>query len=294
MIFPPPHLIDSAKSEFAPILMGIVNVTPDSFSGDGRAAENEAVKYAQKQIEAGADFLDVGGESTRPAHTPISFAEESARVIPVIKNLAQRAPQIPISIDTAKIEIAAAGFDAGATIFNNTSVNDFANNFERDALAAKLLQTHPQVSMILMHRPHSQTELISSMADDSTHDIVQEVYQSLSRRLDFFMAAGIEKTRLALDVGLGFGKSVEDNWRLVQQISKFHALGAPLVVGHSRKRFLRDFGVFRNAVRNVEAETRLDATLAVSIKLAADGVQILRVHDINAHRAMFGTCHFLR
>lgn len=274
--------------------MGIVNATPDSFLASSRLATcDAAVRYAEQLWNEGADLLDIGGESTRPHHTPVSLAVECERVVPVIRRLAARITGVRLSIDTAKAEVAAAALDAGATILNDTSCGD------HDTETAAILKCHPQAHLVLMHRPHPRTE---QRAISDNGDIVRAVVQSLTQRAAFFGERGVQCERIVFDVGLGFGKTAENNWRLVDAITSGALSGlGPLLVGHSRKRFLQTTtetsACFHPSDERelmtsdtASSDARLAATLALSERLVASaptaGVVILRVHDIAAHRRL--------
>ncbi|MGL4944042.1 MAG: dihydropteroate synthase [Thermoguttaceae bacterium] len=256
------------------LLMAIVNVTPDSFVAASRGATfDEAVRNAEQLANDGADILDVGGESTRPFHSPVALDDELNRVVPVIRRLVATC-KLPVSIDTAKHEVAAAALDSGATIINDTSCG------EHDAETVNILRRHPQSNVVLMHRPHAQTEV-----NQTSHDnIVDVVRTSLARRAVFYLQRGIEHHRIVLDVGLGFCKSPDDNWQLVKHINDFEVITGSdsprfrLLVGHSRKRFLTAH------IPDADDNARLEATLKLSLQLVESGVAILRVHDVALHR----------
>ena len=246
-----------------PALMGIVNVTPDSFSDGGRfAVEDRAVERALQLAADGAELLDIGGESTRPYSDPVDEAEELRRVIPVIQKLA-RQTKVPISIDTSKAEVARRAIEAGAEVINDVT------GLEGDPRMLDVAR-ESQAGICAMHmRGTPQT-----MQDDPHYDdVVQDIYQYLEQRRDCLLKSGIARERICLDPGIGFGKTHEHNFTLLQNCAKFHDLGCPLLVGHSRKGFIA------HALGDREAD-RTAGTIGVTIALALQGVQVIRVHDV--------------
>lgn len=248
-------------------LMGIVNVTPDSFSDGGQFdSTSAAVEYALKLAEDGADILDIGGESTRPGSTPVSLDEELLRVVPVVRELA-RQTQTPISIDTSKAEVARQCLEVGATIVNDISGLTFDSDMTRvcrDSLCGVIVM-------------HIQGTPQTMQLDPRYDDVVAEVCRHFARRLDDLDASGIARERIVLDPGIGFGKTAEHNLELLSHVADFHALGRPVLIGHSRKRFLK-------RVLGREIEERNAGTLGVSLALATQRTDILRVHDVRATR----------
>ena len=248
-------------------LMGIVNVTPDSFSDGGQFdSASAAVEHALRLIEEGADILDVGGESTRPGAAPVSLDEELRRVVPVVRELA-RQTQTPISIDTSKAEVAQQCLEAGAAIVNDISGLTFDADMPRVCREASC-------GVIVMHIQGTPQTM---QTDPRYDDVVADLCQHFSRRLDELEAAGIARERIVLDPGIGFGKTAEQNLELLSHIANFHELGRPVLIGHSRKRFLKK-------VLGREVEERNAGTLGASLALAAQGTDILRVHDVRATR----------
>lgn len=248
-------------------IMGVCNVTPDSFSDGGDHADPvAAIAFARRLVEAGADIIDIGGESTRPGATPVSQAEECDRVLPVVEALA--ADGATISIDTRHAEIMAAAMAAGAAI-----VNDVAALTEPGALAAV---ARSDAAVILMHmRGNPQT-----MQDRPEYgDVVAEVFGWLADRVAACEAAGIDRDRIVVDPGFGFGKTVEHNAELLSRLGRFHGLGCGLAVGLSRKSFI---GVWTG---EREAKARMPGSLAGAVAAAAQGAQIVRVHDVAETRA---------
>jgi dihydropteroate synthase len=249
------------------LLMGIVNVTPDSFSDGGRFfGVNAAVDQALQLVADGADLLDIGGESTRPYSTPVAPDEELQRVLPVIEQLIGRV-SIPISIDTSKASVARAAIDAGAEIIND--VTGLAGDPAMIGVAVD-----SGAGVCAMHMQGTP----QTMQDSPTYtNVVAEILDYLRQRRDALAAAGIALERICLDPGIGFGKTHEHNITLMRHCDAFHALGCPLLVGHSRKGFLGKL------IGDKEAD-RMNATVGAALSLAVQGVQIVRVHDVRSVR----------
>jgi len=250
-----------------PLLMGVLNVTPDSFSDAGQFFDPAAAIARGLELAAeGADVLDVGGESTRPYSQPVDAAEELRRVLPVIAALAPRLP-IPISIDTAKAAVAREAVAAGAEIINDVS----ALQSDR-AMLDVARQTGAGLCVVHMQGTPQ------TMQDAPTYvDLVAEVLAYLARRRDELVAQGVELSRIALDPGIGFGKTHQHNLTLLAHCHRFHELGCPLVVGPSRKGFIAK-------VVGDKTCDRTPGTLGAALSLASQGTQILRVHDVAAVR----------
>jgi dihydropteroate synthase len=250
-----------------PLLMGIVNVTPDSFSDGGSYFDADAaVGHALQLAADGADILDIGGESTRPYSEPVMADEEMLRVLPVIQQLTKQLT-IPISIDTSKALIARAAIAAGAEIVNDVT------GLEGDPGMVRLV-AETGAGVCVMHMQGTP----QTMQDDPKYkDVVAEVFEYLQQRRNALVAAGVRPERICLDPGIGFGKSHEHNITLMSHCYEFHALGCPLLVGHSRKGFLGKL------VGDKEAD-RTHATVGAAIGLAVQGVQIVRVHDVRPVR----------
>ena len=253
-----------------PCVMGIVNVTPDSFSDGGNfIATGAAVEHALKLVDEGAGILDIGGESTRPGALPVESEEELRRVVPVIEEVC-RHTTAPISIDTSKAAVAAAALAAGAEIIND--VTGLAGDARMLAVAASA-----RAGVCAMHmRGTPQT-----MQQNPTYsDVVAEIYDYLGARREVLRQAGIESSRICLDPGIGFGKTHQHNLDLLACCHRFHALGCPLLVGPSRKGFIAK-------VIADKAADRQPGTIGVALSLAQQGVQVLRVHDVRAvHQAL--------
>jgi dihydropteroate synthase len=247
-------------------VMGIVNVTPDSFSDGGRHDTTDAaVSHGLRLWEEGADLIDVGGESTRPGAAPVSLQAEQDRVLPVVSALADRG--VPVSIDTMHAETARAAVNAGAFL-----INDVSGGLADPRMLPTIADL--QVPCILMHWRMDEHGLTHAA---HYRDVVAEVSAELAQRIDFAIAAGVHPTRIVLDPGLGFAKEAEHNWAALRGLTKLAALGYPLIVGASRKRFL---GSLLQAADGTprESDAREDATTALSALCAAQGVWAVRVH----------------
>jgi dihydropteroate synthase len=245
-----------------PRLMGVVNVTPDSFSDGGMYLDPEAaIRHGVELVEAGAAILDVGGESTRPGAEEVPAEEELRRVIPVIEGLA--GVDAEISVDTSKAVVAAAALDAGARIVNDVTA------LRGDAGMARLCAER-ETTVILMHMAGSPRTM---QRNPSYVDVVDEVRAFLAERTEAALAAGIDEQRIWLDPGIGFGKTAAHNLELLRRLSELAELGRPLVVGTSRKSFI-------GRLDGSEANERLGGTIASSIFAAAEGAEVLRVHDV--------------
>lgn len=253
-----------------PLVMGVVNVTPDSFSDGGRwDSTPAAVAHGRRLLAEGADLLDVGGESTRPGATRPLVAEELGRVVPVIATLA--ADGACVSVDTMRAEVAEAALEAGASVVNDVS-GGLADPGILEVVARR------RAVYVAMHwRAHADT-----MADHAVYDdVVAEVHDELAARRDTALAAGIDPRRLVLDPGIGFAKTADHNWALLGALPRLAALGHPLLLGVSRKSFLGALlADGSGAPRPVEQ--REDATTALSALAAAAGVWGVRVHEVAA------------
>jgi dihydropteroate synthase len=247
--------------------MGVLNVTPDSFSDGGlHLSAAEAVGHGLEMIEAGADLLDVGGESTRPGAPPVDPAEELDRVLPVLEGLVARTV-VPISVDTTKLEVAREAVAAGAHVLNDVSALRFDPGLADLAAATG-------VGLVLMHmRGEPRT-----MQDDPRYDdLLGEIGTILREAAGRAQAAGVDREAIVLDPGIGFGKTVRDSYRLLASIERLRKVGYPLLIGHSRKTFL-------DPERTREPAERLPESLAAGILAALGGAAILRVHDVAPHR----------
>lgn len=250
-----------------PLLMGILNVTPDSFSDGGQYFDHQAaIEHGEQLAAEGADILDIGGESTRPGAEPVPLEEELRRVIPVVETLAPRL-SIPISIDTSKAKVAREAIAAGAAVVNDVTA------LRQDPDMVDVVR-ETGVGVCLMHMKGTPR----TMQQEAVYeDVVSEVADFLVRRCRELESAGIPSDRLAIDPGLGFAKTPYHNWQIIQGLQKLRGLGYPLVIGHSRKRFIREI------VGN-DPQAVLWGTVGVGLLLAAGGTDILRVHDVKAMR----------
>ena len=255
-----------------PRLMGILNITGDSFSDGGRYLNpDQALLQAQAMVRDGATIIDVGGESTRPGSEPVPAEVELARVIPVLARLRQLWPELDISVDTRKSEVAQAAIELGAAYINDVSA------LRADPALAPLLASNPSVKVILMHM---QGEPASMQAAPHYGDVVAEVCEFFRERIAFAESVGISQDRLLLDPGIGFGKDLDHNLTLLSHLDSFRSFGLPLVLGVSRKRFI-------DALDPSAPDQRLGGTLAAAMVCALQKVDILRVHDVKEHRQFF-------
>ena len=247
-----------------PRIMGIVNVTPDSFSDGGQHASTQAaIAHALKLAAEGADILDIGGESTRPGSDAVSTDEELRRVVPVIEGLAGRTKAL-ISIDTRKAEVMQRALAAGAHIINDVA----ALTYEPACMEVAAASNAPIVLM------HAQGDPRTMQAAPHYDDCLLDVYDWLEARVAACEAAGIVRNRLIVDPGIGFGKTLDHNLELLAGLSIFHGLGVPLLLGASRKRFI-------GALTGVTAaHQRVAGSIAAALQGAAQGAQIMRVHDV--------------
>jgi dihydropteroate synthase len=246
-----------------PLVMGVVNVTPDSFSDGGRFLDpGAALSHARRLIAEGADILDIGGESTRPGAEPVSEADEIARVVPLVEAVRARSA-IRISIDTMKPAVASAAVAAGATMWNDVT----ALRWSDDSLPVAAELGCEVVLMHMLGEPRT-------MQDDPRYDdVVSEVRAFLAERADAAMAAGVAREKIWLDPGIGFGKTVEHNLALLANLGSLVELGFPVVLGASRKRFIA-------ALEPGAGDDRLGGSLAAALTGAAAGVAAVRVHDV--------------
>lgn len=248
-----------------PLVMGIVNVTPDSFSDGGTlGGVGDAVARARAMAAAGADILDIGGESTRPGAAEVPVPEEIARVAPVIAAIRADGITTPISIDTRKARVAEAALAAGANIVNDVAALTW------DADLARVV-AEAGAPLCLMH---AQGTPQTMQAAPHYGDVLTEVYDWLAQRMDFAVAQGIAPERIITDPGIGFGKTLQHNLTLLRGLSLFHSLGAPILLGASRKRFIGTLSGVDEAAR------RMPGSVAVALFAAAQGAQVIRVHDV--------------
>lgn len=246
-----------------PCIMGVVNVTPDSFSDGGRfLAADAALDQALALVREGAAIVDIGGESTRPGSDPVPAEQELARVLPVIEALADSVG-VPISVDTMKAEVARRALGAGATIINDVSALRYDEAMAEVVAAAGC----PVCLMHMKGQPKTMQE------DPRYDDVVAEVLDFLEGRMAFALARGVREEQILLDPGIGFGKTVAHNLALLAGLDRFTSLGRPVVLGASRKRFL-------GAVLGAEPSERLVGTIATTVIGCMAGVQVFRVHDV--------------
>ena len=260
-----------------PRLMGIVNVTPDSFSDGGRHdTAPAAISHGQALSRAGADLIDIGGESTRPGAAEVGVAAEIARVVPVIVGL----PGTRRSVDTRKADVARAAVAAGAGFVNDVSGLDFD-----PGMAAEVARSGAAICLM-----HAQG-LPATMQDDPRYgDVLLDVYDALAARIARAVAAGIPRDRIVVDPGIGFGKTQAHNLAILRRISVYHGLGCGVLLGLSRKRFIGTLGAVGSAGgtgatdAEVPADARDPGTLALTLAAVAQGIQIHRVHDVAGAR----------
>ncbi len=250
-----------------PRIMGVVNVTPDSFSDGGlHATADAAIIHARELAKEGADILDIGGESTRPGSDPVSAKDEAARVLPVVEGLNGTGPLI--SVDTRKSTIMEQAANAGANILNDVSA------LTHDPVSLKVA-AQSGLSVVLMHAQGDP----KTMQDDPTYEnVLLEVFDYLAGRIAACEAAGIDRTRIIADPGIGFGKTLEHNLALLQGLSLFHSLGVSLLLGVSRKRFI---GMLTG---EDDPRARGPGSIAAALAGISQGVQLVRVHDVAAMR----------
>ncbi len=247
-----------------PLIMGILNVTPDSFSDGGVWSDSEtALAHVKEMISDGATIIDVGGESTRPGYTPVSIEEEIKRVIPIIEKIKPlcNSKQIPISIDTSKSEVAEAAAKAGATFLND--INGLQKDSEIANIAAKY-----DMEVCIMHNRDTI---------DETVDIVEDIIQFFDRSIQIANQTGIDPNKIILDPGIGFGKTLNQNYIVLNQLSRLHSFQKPILLGCSRKSLIGKLDLS-------PADERVGGTVATTLWGLANGVQIFRVHDVHPNR----------
>jgi dihydropteroate synthase len=264
-----------------PVIFGILNITPDSFSDGGRfIAPDAAMAHADQLLADGADVLDVGGESTRPGSESVPVAEELARVLPVVEALNRRHPTIPISVDTVKAEVAAAVLGAGAAIINDVSA------FRLDPAMAGIV-AQGKAGAILMHSRGTVSTMARLDHADYTPDLLTEVRRELSEAMDAAQGAGVPAERMVLDPGIGFAKTAEQNLFLLDQLAALVSLGRPVLVGPSRKRFL-------GSVTGRDIGNRDTATAAACVLAYERGARLFRVHNVATTRDALAVAHAVR
>ncbi len=258
--------------------MGILNVTPDSFSDGGRFTDETAMtRQAEALIAAGADIIDIGGESSRPFAEDVPLAEELARVLPAVRAVRRLDAAIPVSIDTTKAEVARQALAAGASIINDISALRF------DPAMAEVAAQH-QVPVILMHMQGTPRDM---QLEPTYQDVIAEIMAFLTERIDWAMQRGIHRENLIVDPGIGFGKSVEHNLSIIKHLGRFRELGCPVLIGHSRKAFI-------GRLLDLTVEDRDIPTAILAAICALAGAAIIRVHDVAHTRAAVRLAQALR
>ena len=260
------------------LVMGILNVTPNSFADGGKyLAKEDAINQGRRLIAEGADIIDVGGESTKPGVERVSQEDELTRVIPVITELVKDGATV--SVDTMRAEVAKQAIASGATY-----VNDVSGGLA-DAKMAGLIAEHPKIQYIAMHwRGHSK-----DMQNQAVYkDVVKEVKDELDERVSALLKAGVNPEQIILDPGIGFAKEPEHNWQILQNIERFQLLGYPILIGASRKRFLGELVNAKNA------DDRESASIALTAELARLNIWGVRTHSVKPHRDAIAVIDRLR
>ena len=245
------------------LIMGILNVTPDSFSDGGKYLEkNTAINHALEMIDQGADIIDIGGESTRPFSDPVSLKEEISRVVPVIEGIRKKS-DICISIDTTKSQVATAALNSGASVINDVSA------MEVDPLMVDVALKF-DCPLIIMHMKGTP----KNMQDDPQYEsLISDIKDYLLDRIDFIISKGINPKKIVIDPGIGFGKTVENNFEIINNLKHFTSMDFPVLLGASRKSFI-------GISLNLPEEDRLEGSLAANIIGFQNGAKIFRVHDV--------------
>ena len=245
------------------LIMGILNVTPDSFSDGGKYLEkNTAINHALEMIDQGADIIDIGGESTRPFSDPVSLKEEISRVVPVIEGIRKKS-DICISIDTTKSQVATAALNSGASVINDVSA------MEVDPLMVDVALKF-DCPLIIMHMKGTP----KNMQDDPQYEsLISDIKDYLLDRIDFIISKGINPKKIVIDPGIGFGKTVENNFEIINNLNHFTSMDFPVLLGASRKSFI-------GISLNLPEEDRLEGSLAANIIGFQNGAKIFRVHDV--------------
>jgi len=254
------------------LIMGVVNVTPDSFSDGGQFLDSDkAIAHALQLEKEGADILDIGGESTRPGAVPVSIEEEQERVLPVIEGIRKKGSKTPISIDTRNADTMEKSIKCGANIINDVSA--LTHDPKSLNIASKM-----QAPVILMHMQGTPQTMQSKPDYD---DVVEEIIGYLRERIEACIQAGIDQKKIIIDPGIGFGKTLENNLTLLKNIDKFKELGCPILLGASRKSFIEKI------CPNTPADDRLAGSLAAAIQGLEEGAQLFRVHDVKETKQAF-------
>ncbi|HOW27093.1 MAG TPA: dihydropteroate synthase [Elusimicrobiota bacterium] len=254
------------------LLMGIINVTPDSFYEGSRCASGSVLDRAEQFVEAGADLLDVGGESTRPGAQPGLLDDEISRVIPAVERIVRRFPTVPVSVDTTKADVARRSVEAGASLINDVSA------LRGDPSMASVV-AEAKVPVVLMHMQGTPRTM---QVAPRYKDVVGEIKAFFVERIRFAEEQGIPSDRILLDPGIGFGKTYDHNLHILNALREFSEMGYPLMVGTSRKAFIgRALG---SEHRHLPAEQRYEGTLSSCLWAATHGADVLRVHDVKGVR----------
>jgi dihydropteroate synthase len=245
------------------LVMGIINITPDSFSDGGKFFDSkEAISNAQSLVSQGADIIDVGGESTRPGSDSVSLDEEMRRVIPVIEGISKEV-NVPISVDTCKSEVAKAALDAGACIINDISA------MRSDPKIANVAAEYSS-PLILMHMQGTPRDM---QKDPKYSDVLGEIRKFLKERIDFARSKGVITENIIIDPGIGFGKTLEHNYEIIRKLGGLKDLNQPILIGTSRKSFIGN-------TLGLDVDDRLEGTLATITMCIINGADIIRVHDV--------------
>jgi dihydropteroate synthase len=256
-------------------VIGIVNVTPDSFSDGGRWAEPDAaIEHASELVRAGADIIDIGGESTRPGAMPVTVDEEIRRVVPVVDGIVRRFPHVPVSVDTSKAEVARRALDAGAAIVNDVTA------LRGDPAMADLLQTRPAVRVVLMHMQGTPATMQHRPV---YRDVVSDIRDFFAERIAFCRSRGVGPERIILDPGIGFGKTTAHNLAILRRVDDFREYDGvryPVLVGLSRKSFIGR--ILGSEDDPLPVHQREAGTLALHAYCIQRNVDFLRVHDVRA------------
>jgi dihydropteroate synthase len=259
-----------------PVLMGILNVTPDSFSDGGRhSGLDEAIEIAKQMVSQGADIIDIGGESTRPGAAEVAVPDEIERTAPVIQGLRAAGVKTPISIDTRKAAVGQVALNAGADLVNDVS----GFTFDPDLALVCANQFAPVCVM------HALGDPATMQKDPQYDDVLLDVYDFLNARIDALTSIGIPRTAIIADPGIGFGKTQSHNLTILNRISLFHSLGVPILLGASRKRFIGTIG------NEPQADKRGAGSIGVALAAIAQGVQLIRAHDVADHAQAIALWH---
>lgn len=256
-----------------PLIMGVLNVTPDSFYDGGRySAREAAISRAREMLDEGADIIDVGGESTRPGSSGVSVDEEIARVVPAIEYIVSRF-SATVSVDTSKPEVAEAAVAAGAAIINDVTACGLSEGRMSDVAASS------GAGLILMHMKGAPSSMQTGVIEYG--DVVSEIKEYLADRVRFAVSRGVAPENIAVDPGIGFGKTPAHNMDIIRRLGEFAGVGRPVLVGASRKSFLGRIKGMENP------DDRLFGTLAAHLAAVSNGASIIRVHDVRAHSEFF-------